>query len=291
MRHPTGRTGFSLIELVVVLAIVAVLIGLLLPAVQKARDAAVRTQCLNNLKQIGLALHSYHEAHGQLPPGLMSDDGVAPQPYLSWNARLLPFLEQEPLWREVEAAFEKDRNFLSIPPHTHRATVVAAFACPADPRAGQPSTKASVRVAFTSYLGVAGRDSDVLDGVLFLDSQVRIADILDGTSNTLAAGERPPSADERYGWWYAGWGQSKDGSAEVVLGVADRNTAMPSCFSGPYRFGQGRIDNQCDALHFWSLHPGGANFVFADGSARFLTYSSHPLMPAWATRAGGEPAE
>ena len=292
MRHPTGRPGFTLLELLVVIAIIAVLVGLLLPAVQKVRDAAARIQCQNNLKQIGLALHGYHDAHGSFPPGLSDDDGVTPQPYLSWNARLLPLLGQEPLWREVESAFAQDRDFLHVPPHVHRATVVPAFACPADPRTSRPSTRfGNVRVAFTAYLGVAGRDSDVLDGVLYLDSQVRIADIADGTSNTLAVGERPPAADETYGWWYAGWGQSKDGSAEVVLGAADRNVAVPGCFRGPYRFGAGRVDNQCDAFHFWSLHAGGAHFAFADGSARFLPYSSFPLFPAWASRAGGEPAE
>jgi prepilin-type processing-associated H-X9-DG protein len=290
MRRHRPRTALTLIELLVVIGIIAVLVGLLLPAVQKVRMAAARTQCVNHLHQMGLALHAYHDAHISFPPGVSVDGGRAQEPFLSWQARLLPYLGEEPLWREVQGAFRQDRSFLNIPPHTHRGTVVSTFTCPVDARTLRPSTKLGLPVAFTAYLGVSGHDSNELDGVLFIDSRVRHADITDGVSNTLMAGERPPSADERFGWWYAGWGQDKDGSAEVVLGVTDFNIAHPLCPRGPYRFGQGRVDNPCDTFHYWSLHPGGAHFLFADGSARFLSYSAHPLMPALATRAGGEVA-
>ena len=104
-------------------------------------------------------------------------------------------------------------------------------------------------------------------------------------------GERPPSADERFGWWYAGTGQDRDGSADMILGVREKrgsDFSLRSCPPGPYEFGPGRLDNQCDALHFWSLHPGGAHFAFCDESVRFLTYSADPILPALATRAGGE---
>jgi prepilin-type N-terminal cleavage/methylation domain-containing protein/prepilin-type processing-associated H-X9-DG protein len=291
MQRPSPRTAMTLIELLVVIAIIAVLVGLLLPAVQKVRMAAARAQCANHLHQMGLALHAYHDSNNAFPPGVSVDDGRAREPFLSWQARLLPYLGEEPLWKEVQGAFRENRDFLRIPPHTHRGTVVSTFACPTDPRTLRPSTKWGFEVAFTAYLGVSGRDSNELDGVLFLDSRVRHADITDGSSNTLMAGERPPSADERLGWWYAGWGQDKDGSAEVVLGVADFNFAGSPCPRGPYRFGQGRVNNPCDTFHYWSLHPGGAHFLFADGSVRFLSYTSHPLMPAWATRAGGEITE
>ncbi len=147
-----------------------------------------------------------------------------------------------------------------------------------------------LNVAFTDYLGVEGINQNRKDGVLFLDSTVRFADITDGTSNTLAVGERPPSTDGWYGWWYAGWGQNQDGSADMVLGVREKNYSAraASCPIGPYEYGPGRPDNMCDTFHFWSHHPGGANFLFADGSVHFLPYSARAVMRALATRAGGE---
>jgi prepilin-type processing-associated H-X9-DG protein len=122
-----------------------------------------------------------------------------------------------------------------------------------------------------------------------------MADISDGTSQTLFAGERPPSADFQFGWWYAGAGQLFTGSADMVLGVHERNVLPLSigyaygCPPGPYSFGPGRMSNQCDMFHFWSPHNGGgANFLFADGSVHFLSYSAAPILPALATRSGGE---
>jgi prepilin-type processing-associated H-X9-DG protein len=129
-------------------------------------------------------------------------------------------------------------------------------------------------------------------GVVFAGSRVRLADVLDGTSSTLFAGERPPSADLRFGWLYAGGGQDRTGSLDSVLGVRERNVAVEGnyrgCGSGPFPYAPGRLDDPCAAFHFWSLHGGGANFAFADGSVRFLPYSARDLLPALATRAGGE---
>jgi prepilin-type processing-associated H-X9-DG protein len=101
-------------------------------------------------------------------------------------------------------------------------------------------------------------------------------------------GERPPSADDHYGWWYAGWGQKQTGSAEMVLGVRERLNSDEPCFGGAYHFGPGSDRDVCDFLHFWSKHPGGAHFLFGDGSVRFVTYGADPIMPALATRSGGE---
>jgi prepilin-type N-terminal cleavage/methylation domain-containing protein/prepilin-type processing-associated H-X9-DG protein len=289
MARIKSRHAFTLIELLVVIGIIAVLIGLTIPAVQKARATADRMVCSNNLKQIGLALYGHHDALGSFPPGVSSLSNFPNEPFISWNARLLPYLEQDNLWREVQAAYALDRNFLDIPPHVHRSTVVRVFSCPSDVRTLYPSTKlGDLKVAFTAYLGVEGIDCEGSEGVLFIDSRVRVVDIKDGTSNTLAVGERPPSADERYGWWYAGWGQSQDGSCEMVLGVREINVSEPTCWQGPYEFGEGRVNNLCDLYHFWSLHSGGANFLFADGSVHFLPYSTARLMPALATRSGGE---
>lgn len=285
-----SRTGFTLVELLVVIAIIALLIGLTLPAVQKVRAAALRTRCSNNLRQLGLALHNYDDAFRRLPPGVAGGNKDQPMPFVSWNARVLPYLEQQTLWQRVMDAYATDRDFLHVPPHTARSTVVLQFACPADNRAFSPSTKTTNRPAFTSYLGVEGTDQFSMDGVLYLDSRVRMVDIRDGTSQTIMVGERPPSANEVLGWWYAGWGQDQEGSAEMVLGAREINIGIygSGCPDGPYHFKAGQMNRQCDAFHFWSMHPSGANFLFADGSVRFLSYSADAILPALATRAGGE---
>ncbi len=127
-----------------------------------------------------------------------------------------------------------------------------------------------------------------------MDSRIRLNDITDGTSSTLVAGERPPSADFWYGWWYAGVAQSGTGSPDMVLGVRELNVNAAFawfCPPGPYHFQAGSINNQCDVFHFWSPHSGGANFLFADGHVQFLTYSADSILPALATRAGGEAAD
>ncbi|MCI0464385.1 MAG: DUF1559 domain-containing protein [Gemmataceae bacterium] len=282
------RGGLTLIEVLVVIAIVGVLIGLVIPAVQRVRDAAARTQCSNNLRQIGLALHQYHQAHGSLPPGVSYRDGADPHPFMSWNARLLPYLEQNALWEQSLQAYAQDPVFLHNPPHTGSATVVPVYGCPSDGRTLAVGDK--YPRAFTAYLGVEGTGPGKGDGLLFLDSRVRFANITDGTSTTLLVGERPPSEDQVFGWWYAGEGQEKDGSCDMVLNVREvvRSPYGPGCPFGPYNFKPGRVSNQCDAFHFWSLHINGAHFLFADGSVRFLSYSADPLFPALASRSGGE---
>src|SRR5262249_46946632 len=139
--------------------------------------------------------------------------------------------------------------------------------------------------------GVSGKDWSTRDGVLFRDSRISLRDITDGTSNTLMVGERPPSADFQFGWWYAGAGQKFTGSADMFLGVEGQNLlglVGGSCPLGTYRFTPGRLNNLCDMFHFWSLHSGGAHFLYADGSVHFLHYSVAPLLPALATRVGGE---
>jgi prepilin-type processing-associated H-X9-DG protein len=288
-----SRNSLTTIELLVVIAIVAILVGILLPAVQRVREAVARSRCQSNLRQIGLAFQNYHAQNQMLPPGVSVENGSADYPFMSWNARLLPYIEQGNLWSEAVTAYQSSPNFLMSPPHP-LGRVVQLYSCPSDSRKQQSGNKYRVQIAFTSYLGVEGTNQFRHDGVLFLDSKVRFGDITDGLSNTLMVGERPASADEIFGWWYAGWGQNQDGSADMVLGVRERNFGSltgSGCPPGPYQFGPGKLDSQCDVFHFWSLHPGGANFLFCDGSVRLIKYSAVNIMPALATRASGESVE
>jgi len=278
----------------VVIAIIAVLVGLLLPAVQKVRQAAARTGCTNNLRQCSLALHQCHDARNAFPPGHRSLTNRDFLPYSGWTLDVLPYLEQEPLYARARAAYRVIPLPFVAPPHP-RDTVVVPFTCPSDARTAAPQVShvTKSRVAFTSFLGVAGKRTSDRTGVLFADSRMSLIGITDGTSNTLLLGERPPSANLQYGWWYAGVGQQGTGSADLILGVREPNllpivTGSP-CGPGsyPYRAAAG-LDDPCDVFHFWSLHPGGANFAFCDGSVRFLAYSADAVLPALATRAGGE---
>lgn len=286
------RRAFSLVELLVVLAIIAVLIALLIPAVQAIRAAALRTECANNLKQIGLAAHQYHDIFKTFPAGIRVKQFKDPNVMASWLTQLLPYLEQEGLWRTTQDAYKQVLNPYQNPPHVGLATPIPLFYCPSEPRGleARLAPKSKYLVAFTCYLGVNGQDFNSRDGVLFPDSRIRLTDISDGSSNTLFAGERPPSANDQFGWWYAGAGQVSTGSGDVLLGVREQNVTIYGlgCKQGPYSFEPGRIHNQCDMYHFWSPHAGGAQFLFADGTVHFLHYTVDPLMPALASRAGND---
>lgn len=294
------RGGFTLIETLVVLGVLATLVGLLLPAVQQVRGAAVQSRCTNNLRQVGLALHAIHDRRGQFPPGFRFLDESEPYLFQSWQAALLPYLEQWALWEATQRAYEVSPiDPYQNPPHVGYSTVVRVLTCPADGRLAhsQPAEKTGRTIGLTSYLGASGVDLGTYDGTLFVDSRVRLTDITDGSSQTLLAGERPPPADREYGSWYSGAGQvlapMATGSADCVLGARERNVGLPAlpathCPEGPYHFGPGTLGRRCDVFHFWSMHAGGANFLFGDGSVHFLRYSADGLLPALASRAGGE---
>ncbi len=297
MIGPRPRAATSLIELLVVLGITSLVFGLVLTAVQGARGAASRLQCSNNLRQIGLACHEYHDTQGMLPPGLDRSRRTTPYPYLSWMGRLMPFLDQDNLWRETTAAYARRALPFGTPAHPGLKTVLPVFGCPSDGRVREAQLHLNTRVALTSYLGNGGSDVRKRDGLFFVGSRVNFSAVSDGLSNTLLAGERPPSPDFRFGWWYAGVGQLYTGSVDYLLGANEINLLhnvgpyggpYDACPRGPYSFGPGSADNPCDVFHFWSLHSGGANFVFADGSVRFLGYSRSGALTALATRAGGE---
>jgi prepilin-type N-terminal cleavage/methylation domain-containing protein/prepilin-type processing-associated H-X9-DG protein len=344
------RKAFTLLELLVVLGIIAILAGLLLAAVQRARAAASRSQCANNLHQIGLALHNYHDVYQRLPPGFNNwcpYTSCAPLPphwFYSWRTMLMPYLEADNKWRQAVAL----EPVGSLPPPTDTwwpsttqpaaryeftcdrsgryfgpfALVDPVFSCPSDSRTLQAVESEGVSVALSSYLAVNGIDlwawsttptgPQDLRGVMVATNKydgssglpevpvsshgTRLTDIADGTSNTLLVGERPPAHSLDFGWCYGCTvGQDIEGTIDATLGVNEVNlhqSGVPeidACPPGPYSFGDGRIDNPCDVFHYYSPHPGGAHFLFADASVHFLSYSvADQVMRALATMSGEE---
>jgi prepilin-type processing-associated H-X9-DG protein len=194
---------------------------------------------------------------------------------------LLPFVEQDAIWTETVKACHTDPNPNHNPPHLALPLVLAVYVCPDDDRLSLPLLDGlGHMVAFSSYLGVAGDSS--FNGTLGMTPGIRLAEITDGTSQTLMVGERPPPGTLEAGNWY------RQGGLDDVTAISGLPIPDDGC-QGPFYFGPGEIQNRCDLHHFWSLHPGGANFVFADGSVHFITYDAAPIMPALATRNGGEP--
>ena len=313
MRLPTVRPAFTLIELLVVSAIIAILIGLLMPAVQKVREAAARLACQNNLKQIGLALHNYHNVYRAFPPGYRatdpySDGASDTAPGWGWAALLLPYLEQDNLYRQLNVN-------LPVPKSAAIQTVVPVYLCPSDL---VPASAFAVPNAFgttvcwaapCSYAAcVGGDESDTFGpsglGIFYRNSRTRLSDVTDGSSNTIAVGERAWS--NANGIW----------AGAVSGGVCKRGQQNPSPGSGAAWYPAATLvlahshlnnastDTDGGLDDFSSNHAGGSNFVFADGSVRFLrsvpgdnadgSFTSESLIfQAMGTRAGGEaiPAE
>ncbi len=285
------RNGFTLIELLVVMAIIGILAGLLLPAVQSVRSSALRLECSNKVRQIGLATLAYESSHRHFPSGINAPDHPQ-RPSLGWMGQILAFVEQDNLYKQSVAEFASGTHPVGGP-HATLQTYVDLFVCPSDPRSGQAQfTHDNRLVALTSYLGVCGTNYKTQDGIFFKDSKTRTAEIRDGLSNTLMIGERPPSADNWYGWWYAGLGQGASGSPDMLLGASEINDGAnyaETCPAGPYEFSPGVIDEPCHLFHFWSLHPGGTHFALADGSVHFYSYTIDPtLIPVMATKSDGE---
>jgi prepilin-type processing-associated H-X9-DG protein len=295
----TGRFGVTLLETLVVLGIIAVLVALLVPAVQKVRDAAHRAGCASNLRQLALAVHQYADARHRLPQGceypfLKSPEQLVKQIGMSWNTSILPYVEQNALWNLAWDAHRKDPSG-NAPEHLAvLAQTVPVYLCPSESRQTSMAPDGRTVLGLTSYVGVAGTNRRYNDGVFHINYTVRLADITDGTSHTVMIGERPPGPYGVFGTWYAAWGDSVCPLSQILPTAEDVDLAIPPTSDCPYAgepLRPGRLGDSCDTNHFWSLHVGGANFAFADGSVRFLRYSEAQVLPALATRAGGEVVE
>jgi prepilin-type N-terminal cleavage/methylation domain-containing protein/prepilin-type processing-associated H-X9-DG protein len=287
------RSGFTLIELLVVIAIIAILIGLLLPAVQKVREAAARLQCQNNLKQIGLAAHNYHDANKRFPPAINlpgAKNWPAPPDaglYYSLHIAMFPFYEQDNLRRNVVINVPNPHYTNCIGPDSFGAQIVQILICPSESAfPGQPvGTYRTYYFGLTSYGGCSGTSPTTTDGsqskqdgIFYINSKVRIPGISDGTSNTLMFGERsrlnlpPTNTSQSLGGW--AWVN------QYALEDFTENASVPM---------EGFALHDLNA--FGSQHAGnGANFAFADGSVHFISASVdlfNVLRPL-ATRAGGE---
>jgi prepilin-type N-terminal cleavage/methylation domain-containing protein/prepilin-type processing-associated H-X9-DG protein len=288
MNREQQQYGYTLIEVIVTIGILGVVISLIVPSVQNARRAADRTRCANNIKQLALALHNYEATRGVLPPGR----GGKAESVLSWLALSLPYLGQEPLWKVSDQAVRETMVTYKNPPHVGYATVVPTFCCPSDSRLSSPLTTPSGDVAaFGTYLGVSRSFNQ--PGVLGGRQGVSIRAITDGASSTLLIGERPPPASLQAGRWYSRrYILERFGGPDVLMSIPYSPTTLEDtqCRLAASWYGPGRIDNPCDRFHFWSEHGGGANFAFADASVHYIKYEAASLLPALASRAGGEVA-
>jgi prepilin-type N-terminal cleavage/methylation domain-containing protein/prepilin-type processing-associated H-X9-DG protein len=286
------RRGFTLIELLVVIAIIAVLIGLLLPAVQKVREAAARTQCANNLHQLGVALHNYHDVFGTFPPGQVK------APYARWKANhgwavfILPYIEQQSLYN----AYDWDQALAAQANQGVVARPLKNFCCPSTSEQDRYDTKGGLLPSYggkaacgdyapTWYVDPALTKGDS-QGVLAPNCMTKLTDITDGTSITILLTEdagrprqwragRPGDDDQRIdgGAWAGFW------TGIILEGSSADGTFRP----GPCAL-------NCSNDHeVYSFHPGGANAAFADGHVQFLRAGmSLRALAALVTRAGGE---
>jgi len=282
------RLAMTLIETLVVIAILGTLTALTLSGVQRVRGASARAQCANNLRQLGLAAQQHHTDRGRLPRGSFTF-----YEQVSWRGPLLPYLDQGSLWQTTKDQLASGMHFGDEQFLANR-TVIRVFVCPADADTQSPQIRAGLSFIESNYFGNSGvsRYRESLanispKGVLFEKSRISFADIQDGTSNTLLAGERPSVNGSSSEWYlHSSFGSAFLGVEEDIKGDdVDRKLC-----EAPIVNARGVRTNPCDELHFWSFHDGGANFLFCDGSVKFIAYSSRAILPALATRAGGDVA-
>jgi len=266
------RKGFTLVELLVVIAVIGILIALLLPAIQMAREAARRTQCANNLKQIGMGLQNYHDVNKRFPPSYIRAN------YFGWGSLILPYVEQQSLHSEIDfrRALVDTTAAGSMSNAEVTRTVLATYRCPSS---GAPLRIDKIRaglhevlvtdMAVANYAACQGSQrtangsGDDGYGVMFGDSRIGIEDILDGTTNTIMVGEyteadEPPSFGRHQSLNLCYWAGTADGVDNSDISKANGGSTL--CELNHPR------DNAC----FRSRHPSGALFVFCDGSVHFL---------------------
>jgi prepilin-type processing-associated H-X9-DG protein len=283
------RPAATLVELLVVIAIVGLLLGILMAAIQRVREAANRVSCESNMRQVAMALHQFHDDRNR-PVGF------------SWMVPLLPYVEENSAWQQAQEAkrIQPDTNI--NPPHVGASMVIKLYTCPTDGRLRSSHMDPDgFLIAFSSYVGVWGGVSGGPSDGVFAHSPLDFSAVRDGLSNTIMLAERPPPDTLLAGRWYSAiydnrWAyMAQRGPDHLMYAYYPSPVIMggtnPDSCRGPFRFGPGRTVNPCERFHFWSLHPGGANFAFADGSVRFLSYSAEPLMIPLATANGGEVVE
>lgn len=293
-----SQRAFTLVELLVVIAIIGVLVALLLPAVQAAREAARRTQCSNNLKQIGIGLHNYHDTLLTFPFG-WCDRGQA------WSACILPYIEQRPLWETLEWAEANNWDIANTPNQRACETIIKTYRCPTAAIPQHVNNQGIPKRVPACYRGVASSTADSddpgtsasgrhlelndLEGIFFGGSRINMKDITDGTANTFMAGECYWDTFTQDGnqmdFWYIGspqvdpWPGSATEYSEFVGSTGVPMNARKIASTSGY----------VKELSFTSFHPAGVMFCYADGSVRFIPYSIDvPTYKALGSRNGGE---
>ena len=290
LRRRRPRPGFTLIELLVVIAIIAVLIALLLPAVQACREAARRSQCVNNLMQLGIALKTYEGAFEVLPPGVVNPTGPivnAPSGYhFDWVAQILPFLDQ----RAVANNLNYDVGVYDPGNSTTRSVLLNVLLCPSSTAPTRmapsgPGLDLSDQPALSVYAANYSDAEVPIDtgnnGVFFLNSRIRYEDLADGSSQTLFIGEKITSGSE------LGWASGTSATLRNTGWKINGGSVVPLIPTGV------PTDPAATSLPgggYASRHPGGSNFTLGDGSIRFLKSTISPMiLSRLANRADGNP--
>ncbi|AMV19074.1 DUF1559 domain-containing protein [Planctomyces sp. SH-PL14] len=310
-----SRRGFTLIELLVVIAIIAVLVAILLPAVQQAREAARQTQCKNNLKQIGVAMHSYHETFDVFPCGIFagldySSTGGRGARGSGWFHQTLPYIDQRNIYLQLGQMMSAGTpvggdNEIYRAPEALRRLKVASFMCPSDPNSGSiigPSHADGFKGSYvmcsgSTTLGTYGAASHVgpQNGMFYFQSATRIRDVVDGTSNTMMGSEGlSRGSGLEYGgagqYWNGYWGGPVFNAAQNPnSSVAER---VHTCLTTTYALAPcvtvGGTGTDA-GVHARSMHEGGVNVLLADGATRFVSENIDlSLWKGIATRAGQE---
>ena len=303
-RRLSSFRAFTLVELLVVIAIIGVLVALLLPAIQSTREAARKTQCANNLKQIGLGMHNYLVSHGAFPPGYISvvladhDDGG---PGWSWAPHIIPFMEEVTLREQINFA-EPLKNAAS---NTVRMTTLPLFICPSDdgfePIVNIPSKSSTITIcqmAGANYVASAGTVRptcklcrDRFDGVFGRNRAIKPKELLDGLTKTLAVGERS-SRWSRPALWGVVPNSKIIDNQKPDLYAAGPAYVLGTTFAEGFNIESSEDDMAHGTIgtfaeSYGSNHPGGAFFLFCDAAVRFVYDDADPgIMNALSTRDG-----